>query len=308
MAFTTVMTTTSDVDNSLVLAYDQAFIVACGQDANLDQVVTVRKDIGAKSVEFPKYSRLAVSTTALTEDVDPDSVALVDAQIILTPAEYGKVVTTTKLANLQTGGTADVAAAALVGLNARMTQDALIVAAALAGSNVLTINDTAAGSIASTEIATRSFVNRFYNKLARANVPTINGNYVAIMHDDVINDLRNDTAAGSWMDISKYADPSQAFANEVGMIAGFRVIRNNNAALIEADGGASAVDNYVSFFLGANALGKAVSQEVGLKMTGPFDKLSRFVNLGWYGVMQYKIVDVDAIWEGRCASSVGSNA
>lgn len=307
-AFTATMTTVSDVDHSIVLAYDQAFMVANGQDANLDQLVTVRKNIGAKSIEFPRYSRLAAATTPLTETDDPASVALVDAQVILTPVEYGNVVTTTKLANLQTGGTADVAAATLVGLNARMTQDELIIAAALAGTNALTINDTAAASIAGTEIATRSFVNRFYNKLARANVPTINGAYVAIMHDDVINDLRNDTAAGSWVDVNKYATPETVLFNEVGMIAGFRVIRNNSASLIETDGGSGAVDNYVSFFLGANALGKAVSKEVTLTMTGPFDKLSRFVNMGWYGVMQYKIVDASCIWEGRCAASVGSNA
>lgn len=307
MAFTTVMTTVSDVDDSLVLAYDQAFMVACGQDANLDQIVTVRKDINAKSISFPKYSRLAVSTSALTEDEDKASVALVDAAITFTPAEYGNVVTTTRLANLQTGGTADIAAATLVGMNAQMTMDALIIAAGLAGSNQLTINDTAEASIAGTEIATRAFVNRFYNKLARANVPTIGGMYVMVAHDDVINDLRNDANAGSWMDVNKYAQPGVALANEVGSIAGFRVIRNNAAALITADAGAGSVDTYRSLFLGANALGKAVSQEVGLKITGPFDKLTRFVNMGWYGVLQYKIVDADAIWEGVTASSVGTN-
>lgn len=305
--FTTVMTTISDVNDSVILAFDQAFLVAVGQDANLDQVVTVRKQLNAKSIQFPKYSRMAVSTTPLDEDKDPASVALADAPILLEPKEYGAVVTTTKLASLQTGGTADLAAATLVGLNARMTQDALVIEALQATGNTLTINDTAAASIAGTEIATRQFLNRFYNKLSRANVPTIGGNYVAIMHDDVINDLRNDSQAGSWVDVSKYSDPGMVFANEVGMIAGFRVIKNSSASLIVANEGSGNVDNYYSYFLGANGLGKAVSADIRLTLTGPFDKLGRFVNVGHWGSYCYKIVDTDAVWEGVCASSVGAN-
>ena len=40
---------------------------------------------------------------------------------------------------------------------------------------------------------------------------------------------------------------------------------------------------------------------------GPFDKLNRFVNIGWKGALEYKIVDDDALILGTCASSVGAN-
>lgn len=305
MPFTTVMTGVSDVDNSIILAYEQAFLVAAGQEQNLDQLATYKRSIGAKSVQFPKYSRLAVATTPLTEAEDVASVALVDAEVKLEPVEYGNVVTTTKLASLQTGGVADIAAATVVGINMGMTMDALAVAA-LDTATKVTINDTALASIAANEIASRAFINRMYNKLARANVQKIGGMYVMVAHDDVINDLRNDTAAGSWVDVSKYADPATVLANEVGTISGFRVLRNNQAT-INADAGAGAVDVYNSYFLGFNALGKAVSSDAKIVFSGPFDKLGRFVNVGWHSVHKYGLVDSAAVFVGQTASSVGAN-
>jgi N4-gp56 family major capsid protein len=150
-------------------------------------------------------------------------------------------------------------------------------------------------------------MNTMYNKLARANVSTINGEYVMIAHDDVISDLRNDTGAGSWVDVSKYATPDTVLRNEVGMYKGFRVVRNNHATFGDQSG-AGTVDAYNSYFIGFNALGKAVSKEPGMVATGPFDKLARFVNMGWYGVMKYGIIDTDAVWVAKTASSQGANA
>lgn len=308
MAFTTVMTTTSDVDGSIIEAYDKAFLLATGQDANLDQVVTVKKEINAKSISFPVYNRATVTVAALTENEDVTSTALVDAPVVLTPEEHGFVITRTALASVQTGGVADLAAAEVVGDHMGRYRDSMIIAALSAiSTNTLTINNTSKASIGSTEIATRQFLNRFYNKLARANVPTFAGGmYVMIAHDDVISDLRNDTQAGSWQDVSKYADPATVLANEVGSICGFRVIRNNNAGLIDADAGASSVDTYDSYFLGKNALGKAVSKEPRLEFSQT-DKLNRFLNMGWTGIFTYGLVDTAAAWKGVCASSVGSN-
>ncbi len=306
-AFTTVLTTTSSVDDSIVLAYDQAFIVASGQNQNLDQLASYRKVINAKSISLPKYARLAVATTALTETDDVASAALADTGITITPLEYGNVVTTTSLANLQTGGTADLAAAALVGINAGQTRDALAVAALDAGTTVV-IGGKAAGSVLATDTATRSFLNQMYNKLSRSNVPKLAGDaYVMVAHDDVIHDLRNDTNAGSWTDVVKYGSPDMVLRNEVGMIAGFRVIRNNQATFADQTG-TGLVDLYNSYFLGFNGLGLVESDPVHMTLTGPFDKLSRFMNIGWFGTFKYSIVDSDAVYVGQCASSVGANA
>jgi N4-gp56 family major capsid protein len=307
MAFTTNLSGVTQVDDSVILAYDQAYIVAVGQDNVMDQFVTRKTQIGAKSIQLPKYARLAAATTPLAETDDVVSVALSDAPILLTPAEYGNVVTKTNLASLQTGGTIDLAAAQIVGLNHGLTMDKLALLAADGSTNSYVIGGTAEGSVASNQVASDVFLNYFYNKLARASVPMIDGSYIMVAHDDVIADLREATGTGSWVDVSKYSTPETVLKNEVGMYKGFRVVRDNNASFADQTG-AGTVDLYNSYFFGFNALGKATSQEGRMVATGPFDKLNRFVNLGWYEVSAYGIIDQDALWLGKSASSKGANA
>lgn len=307
MAFTTNLSGVTEVDDSIILAYDQAYLVAVGQDNVMDQFVSRRTQIGAKSIALPKYARLAAATTPLTETEDVTSAALSDTGIVLTPAEYGNVVTKTNLASLQTGGTIDMAAAQLVGMNHGLTMDVLAIQAMDASTNSYVIGGTAEGSVTSGQVASDVFLNYFYNKLARASVPMINGSYVMVAHDDVIADLREATGTGSWVDVSKYATPETVLMNEVGMYKGFRVVRDNNATFADQTG-AGTVDLYNSYFFGFNALGKATSQEGRMVATGPFDKLNRFVNLGWYEVSKFGIIDQDALWLGKSASSKGANA
>lgn len=308
MAFTTNMTAVANVDDSIILEFDQQFIIAQEDEGVMEQFISYRKNIGAKSIEFPKYSQLALATTPLDEDDDVTSAALTDSQIILTPAEYGNVVTRTQLANLQTGGKVDVAAARLVGLNSGRTQDKLAILAAEASANVSTVDGGAIGDLAGTDIMTASFLNKLYNSLAKRNIQALsNGLYVVVMHDDQIHDLRDSAGSGSWQDINKYTSSEQILKNEVGMLAGFRVVRDNNCTIFADTGAGGTVDVYKALCLGFNALGKAVSLEPQMVMSGPFDKLSRFVNIGWKGCFQYGIIDSDAIQLGVTSSSVGAN-
>ena len=307
MPFVANMTGTTQLDDSLVLAFEQSFMVANGQNNVMDQFAQYNQQIGAKSIQMTKYARLALATTPLTEDEDAGRTAMSDTQILFTPAEYGSVVTRTNLASLQTGGKADLAAAQVVGLNAGATTDKLGVLALNASSNILYAGSaTGEANLAATDVCDAAFLNRIYNKLARANVPTIAGAYVAVLHDDQIHDLRAASGAGSWQDVVKYTDSMPALQNEVGMFKGFRVIRNNNIVFADQTG-AGTVDAYRGLFFGANALGKAESQGMSVRVTGPFDALGRFVNVGWYWVGSYGIVDTDAVWVGMSASSVGAN-
>ena len=305
--FTTNMTGVAAADDGIVLAYDQAFLLAVAETSMMDQFCTIKSDINAKSITMTKYAQLAAATTALTDKEELDGVALVDSAITLTPLEFGNAVTTTRLANLQNAGKVDVAAAQLVGLNAARTQNSLAIVAAEASSNTLTVDGGAEGNLLATDVMTVAFMNKLYNKLARASVPYLEGGqYVAVMHDDVIHDLRNAVGAGSWTDVQKYTNADTVFRNEVGSIGGFRIVRNNDVT-IHANAGDTNVDTYDTICLGANGLGKAVSQNVGMTLVEGGDKLGRFVHLGWYGVFAYGIVDTDACWTGTCAASLGAN-
>jgi N4-gp56 family major capsid protein len=309
MPFTLNLSGTSQVDDSIILAYDQQFIVAAAQMQVMDQFVSYKKSIGAKSIQFPKYAQLALATTPLDEVEDVVSEAMADQEILLLPLEYGKVVTTTLLASLQTGGTSELAKARLVGMNLGRTLDKLAILACDANStNIITPLDKAEGDLLAGDVMSVSFLNRVYNKLARTNImPLSDGMYVGVMHEDQIADLRSSVGSGSWVDINKYSRPETVLRNEVGMVAGFKIIMNNHVT-IGVDAGDGTVDTYRAHFLGFNALGKAVSYEPSLVISGPHDKLARFLNLGWKGVLRYGIVDQDAIYTGITASSVGANA
>ena len=304
--FTQVMTGTAEVDDSIIEEFEAQFLLAQTEQGVADQFVSWRKDIGAKSISIPKYEHLSLAVTPLTEKEDVASEALVDTEILFTPKEYGNVVTTTKLANLQTGGKADLAAARLVGVNAGRTQNRLALIAMDASANVLYGDGTSVDTVTAGGIMAPSLMGKAYNALARENsIGVANGDFVMLAHDDVIQDLREGSSAGTWQDISKYSGTlaNEILRNEVGMFKGFRVIRENLATKETNIGG---VEVYTSYFMGYNALGKAMSQEVMVKLTGPFDKLGRFVNVGWHGVLEYGIVEEKALVIAKTASSVNA--
>lgn len=309
MAFTTALTGTAQIPNSVALAFEKQFLISVGQNQLLDQFVSETIDIDAKSIQVTKYPRLAISTTPLTETDDVTSESLSDQQILFTPKEYGKAVTKTVLASLQSAGKIDLAIPELVGINMGQTCDKLAIEALDASTNVLFAGGKTDATLAAGDIMTGTFMNSVFNKLSRVNVPKFDADaYVAVMHDDVINDIRINAAAGEWTDVSKYAGlVENIFRNEVGMYRGFRVVRNNFASFAD-QGGAGTVDDYNSYFIGARSLAKVSSKTPTMTVTGPFDKLGRFVNVGWYGIFTYGILDTDAVWVGKTASSVGANA
>jgi N4-gp56 family major capsid protein len=307
MAFTTNLTGAAEVDDSIRLEYDTEFRLAYEEQGVAAQFATLKREIGAKSVDLPRYNHLNLATTPLAEKDDLVSEALSDDKVTITPAEYGNVITTTKLANLQTGGMVDRAAARLVGINSGRSQNKLALLAMDASTNVIVTNAGGIAAVTASDIMSGTIMGQVFNKLARKNVPgLVGGDFVMIAHDDVIHDIREGSGANSWIDAHKYALPEALLRNEVGMYKGFRVIRDN-LSTIAIDAGAGAVDVYNSYFAGFNAFGLAESAPIEMRATGPFDKLSRFVNMGWYGCFNFKIVEQDALWVVQSASSVGIN-
>lgn len=306
MAFTTNMSTTVELDNHLIEAYDAEFIISADGTLTrgLPSLATIKRAAKQKSFKFTVYSKMALATTALDEDDDVTSTALSDSEITLTPAEYGAVITTTKLVNLQSGGVPDLAAARLAALNMSETMEKNMILVGEAGTNELIVNQTAEASLTASDTLTASYVKRAYNKLDRAGIP---GPYIALAHPDVIFDLQAETGETAWTRVNNYADPSIVLKNEIGMFGGFRWI-SSPLVSINTDAGSGAVDTYHTQFFGYNAFGYAESQTPGGTLTGPFDKLGRFVNIGHYGVYDFGIVDSNAHWLVTSASSIGSNA
>ena len=304
-AFYTNMSGTTEIDDALKTLWAGAFRLGFAQN----DVVTPfaqRIDIVGSAMNVIKYGSMAVDTSALAEYDEATATALSDSKITLTPAEYGQVVSRTQLANLKTGGQLEMAAFQAVGQAAARKLNKLGTAALEAATNTFAVANTAATLTANTDIVTLTTLNKVYNKLARANVPTVEGGlYVAFLHDDIIHDLRNATGAGSWMDTNKYTNVTP-LTNEVGTFGGFRIIRNNDATVTARTGAYG--DAYESAFVGAESLLMGVSQDVAPIITGPFDNLGRFVNIGYYGVLDIKIGRPESVWTVMATSTVAANA
>lgn len=304
--FTTNMSGTAELDNSAVLEFDQRVLIGIGQNNVMDQFATYAEDIGAKSIALTKYPRSAGSTTPLAEREAMTSVALSDAEILFVPAEYGFNVTLTNLSMLQSAGKTLNGAVGVVAANAADTLDKLAIAALNASTNVIFAGTAGTeANVAVGDVANVAFLNDMYRRLARASVPFMAGGaYVAVLHEDQIYDLRQDSA---WRDVAKYANAETVLRNEVGMVGGFRIVRDNNIVFADQSG-AGTVDVYRGLFFGANALGKVASMPLTTFVQPAQDPGNRFWYAGWKACLKYGIVDTDCVYVGGTAASKGTNA
>ena len=265
-------------------------------------------NVDSSIATFLKFAALSSGGT-LTDGVEVSSESITDTEVNLTLAEYDNGVTTTSLGHVVTGGRLNPAVAELVGRDMGTTMEKAAIQAGEGGSNEFTVNSSGEASTTSSDIITDTYFDKAYNKLRRANIPKLSGGaYVAVMHPDVVYDLKSVTSAGDWYDVHKYTDPSEIIKGEIGTFKGFRVIESSNVT-VNADAGNGNVDTYHSQFFGFNAFGYAesTSEPFHPTMIGETDKLNRFIHIGWYGIGVYGLIDSNAHWLVTSASTVGSN-
>ena len=296
--YTQVMSGTAELDDSAIEEFEAQFLLSQEAMGVADQFASWERQIGAKSIAITKYDHMALNTTPLLEREDVVSTAMSDSEVLFTPKEYGDVITTTALANLQSGGKVNLGAARIVGINAGRVMNRLALLAMDASTRILFAGDaTGLGDMDAADEADASLLEKAYSALADTSsigLPQAGGEFVAIMHDNVIASLRSGTAAGSWQDVNKYTDASSILKNEVGMFKGFRIIRDNLATKVVGGALGDGSDAYNSYYLGFNAFGKAQSQDT-VQVISQTDKLNRFLNIGWKSCVEYGIVEQDAL-------------
>jgi N4-gp56 family major capsid protein len=214
---------------------------------------------------------MSAATTPLTDGTEAGSTTMTDTKVSFTMAEYGAVITSTSLANIATAGKADLASAELVGVNLGETTDKLGLAAVEAGTS-----STAAGTVgtlASTDLRSA------YTKLANNGIAKFpDGRYVAFVNPSQVSDIK-----GDYITIAQNTDIGQATSGIVGALEGFTIVEDSNVT----------AGTVVCF--GMNALGKAVALSPQLRVVEGSDNLGRTVNVGWYGVMKYGVIDQNAL-------------
>lgn len=271
----------------------------------------VQQAMPGSSVVFQIYQDLAQATSTLTENVDPDAVALNNTTTVtVTLNEYGNAALLTRKLGLFSLSDVDPAAADIIAYNMADSLDAVVMTELRGGSNVRYSRDTsdtptATNQVEITDVATLDDI-RFVVAKLRANlaVPRQGSLYAAYVHPEVSFDIRKESTGGGFQDLHKYDATENFWPGFIGTIEGAYFIETPR--MFSATDGASSARVYRSVVVGKQALAEAVAEEPHTIVGPVTDKLMRHRPLGWYGVLGWKRYREAALWRIESASSINA--
>ena len=271
------------------------------------------------SVVFQIYTDLSQKTSPLSEDVDPDAVALGNTTpITVTLNEYGNASLATRKLELFSLSDVDPAIADIIAFNMADSLDTVALNTLVGGPNAIAevngslvstyagtyTNGTTQASILGTDVIKSRDIRTAVAKL-RANkaVPRQGEYYWCGIHPEVSFDLRAETGAGGWRDDHKYSETGAAefWPGTIGTYEGAMFVESPR--LFNAADGTGATGNTGTFggsaytygtggvrvfrtlVAGKQALAEAVAEEPHVIFGPVVDKLMRFRPIGWYGVL-----------------------
>ena len=218
---------------------------------------------GGKKIEFRAFTPLAKALTALTEGVTPDGNQLDVTIKEATVSQYGDYIVQSDVLELTAIDNTILEATKLLGRQAGLTLDTVTRNVIVAGTNVMYAPKVSGGS--ETEVTSRAaldatakltvdLVEQVVAELRAQNAPTIDGDYVAIIHPYVAYDLMRDP---DWRDPHKYVDTDNMYEGEIGKIAGVRFVQTTEAKIYR---GADLCSTSRTLTLGADLSSGAVTE------------------------------------------------
>lgn len=305
-------TSTTALADQVKTAYDRNAYFALRSGVVFDQLADVKPGnvtSPGSSVQFLFWTEMTAATTALSETVDVDAVALADTTVSVTPSEYGNAVLITLKVQTDTllvGFDPDVAD--LVSYNMVDSIDQIARTTFDASGNVNYVTGTTEVEQVAGSIITANKVRHLQSKLRANSVMGIAGDlYGGILHPHVAYDLKKETGDAAWLSPHIYVDTQAVYNNEIGTFAGVKFMETPRASLT-ADGGSSTVDTYDSYFLGKQAVAKVESIAPHTVIGPVTDTLLRFRPLGWHAYLGYGQFRQNSMERLISSSSIGSNS
>ena len=209
--------------------------------------------------------------------------------VTFTPNEYGFAeVRTLKLSN-RSMVPIEPEIARAVADHCGKTVDELLQDQAVLGTQVYRAGGAGTtGALTTGNTLTSDMVRLAVTKLRAAGAGTRDGVfYAGVIHPNVSYDLRKEAGAGGWRLPQEYNVGDKLYKGEIGEWEGVRFIENSRTR--KANDGASGATVYRSFILGHEALGESVVVEPELRFGPVVDRLGRFMPVGWYGDLAFKI-------------------
>ena len=250
---------------------------------------------GGKTIEFRSFSPLAKATTPLTEGVTPSGNQLDVKTITATVSQYGDFIVQSDVLELTAVDNTILEATKLLGRTNVMYAPKI---------NASTGAETAVTSRAgldSTCVLTVNLVEQVVAELRAQNAPTIDGDYIGIIHPYTAYDLMRDP---DWRDPHKYADTTNLYEGEIGKIGGVRFVQSTEAKIwrdstCPAQSGANPAYYavFASLFFGDGAYGTTEVEGGGLQTivkqkgsAGTADPLDQRSSVGWKALKTAEIL------------------
>lgn len=205
---------------------------------------------GGKTIEFRKYDPFPKATTPITEGVTPNGHKLNVTTITATVNQYGDYVELSDVLLLTAIDNNMVQATKLLGNQAGETLDWVTREVLSGGTNVLyakgTSTDPRPTSRAGIKAANTLSVDDIFNAvriLKNANAKKIDNSFIGIVCPDIAYTLMR---SSEWIDVHKYAQPTEIYEGELGKIGGVRFVETTEAKIFGA--GAKLNDNTISVY------------------------------------------------------------
>ena len=310
---TSTITNQTGITNLVTTAYDKYVEFALRSQPMFRMAATKRPvDVTSpgSSVVFQKYVDLSAATIALTENVDPDAVALSNTtQVTVTLNEYGNAVIPTAKLQFESLSDVDPAIANIIAYNQADTLDQLVRTVLVGGTNVIYSN---AGAVrTSGNGTTLTTADTFSSKLVRYSVaklrggnalPLANGLYACYIHPDVSHDLRAESGGAAWRSPHEYSGASDIWNAVLGTYEGCFFIESPRTYV--ATDGASSAKDHRTLFLGQQALAEAVAYEPQVVVGPVTDKLMRFRPIGWKALIGWARFREESLYRVESGTSI----
>lgn len=257
------------------------------------------------------HGKLPLATTALTENLDVDAVALpANRQFNVSLTEYGSsALVTRKLEKTAFTKTIAQDVGREIGINASDSIDKIyqtvldgatnVAYTGTSGAFTLTNPGAALTNINSNAIATvRTAMRR------RLSVPRFGNLHACVIHPDVAHDLMVESgSSNTWKTPHEQVDTMAIYNGVLGDYRGTRFVENTNCTVV-----AGSPNAYTTYFIDQEALVEVVSQDVQVVVGPQIDKLKRFHTVGWYALLGISRFRENAIQLLKTASSIQSLA
>lgn len=195
-----------------------------------------------KKIEWRKFDTFEKALTPLTEGVTPDGRNINMSKIEAEIHQYGDYTTVSDRLELEAVDPIITLTTEEHGAQAGDTIDTLTRDVVMAGSNVIYggTNVTSRSALTNSDLLTPTLIDKAMTFLKKMKAPTINGDYIAIIHPSVAFDLRE---SQGWEDVHKYAQPAEIYNGEIGKLHGVRFVESTEAKIYKGAGLTEAAAN-----------------------------------------------------------------